>query len=313
MNKLIKYLKKQKNENFLLRTLWFKSLRFRRKRSLKLKDIEVINQQYNDAFGVYPDLKNPKTFYEKLNWLKLNYRNDLMPIVADKYKVHEYLRNKGYDKYLNEILGYWTDIKNFDTSELPTRFVLKATHASGDGWNLIVKNKSDVNWATFRLVMKEWLSQKIDWMGREWHYGGMTPGIICEKYLEDESGELRDYKIHCFNGKPEMIYVCTGRYTGKKKKYYYSTDWQFFNNTIESQAGLTVDQIPKPENLEKMLQLAAELSSPFPYVRVDFYNVNGKIYFGELTFFDFAGFKSSFTAEAQLELGQKLKLPEANI
>lgn len=302
-----------KNHNHFMRFLWFKTLAYREKRSKEKSDIECIKSGFTRAFGYEPNLGNPQTFYEKLNWMKLHYRNDLMPIVADKYLVHDYLRGEGYSYLLNDIIGVWDSVDEFNEKELPDRFVLKATHASGTGWNLIVKDKASVAWFPFKKVMRQWLKQKIDWMGREWHYAEMTPRIICEKYLEDESGELRDYKFHCFGGVAKFVSVFYGRYSGDGKHHFsLDREWHLLPLTFDSVNNPSDFNMDKPANLDEMFNLAEKLSKPFPYVRVDFYNVKGKIYFGEFTFFNASGFSSSFTDEAQRIIGEWLILPCAN-
>lgn len=307
-----KKLIKLKNDNMWLRLLWFYSLVVRAKKSKWLSDEDLIKRNFKLAFGQEPDLENPKTFYEKLNWMKLNYRNKLLPIVCDKYLVHEYIRSRGYGHLLNNVIGVWDNVDSFDENKLPERFVLKATHASGNGWSLIVKNKKEIAWYPFKMVMRQWLKQGIEWMGREWHYGEMTPRIICEKYLEDESGELRDYKFHCFAGEPKFVNVCIGRFSNHKQFLCFNRNWELLPFTKDALAVGADFTLEKPENLEEMFNLAKDISKEFPYVRVDFYNVNGRIYFGELTFFDFSGFSSPYTPEAQKTIGNWLTLPKAN-
>lgn len=302
-----------KNDNYYLRWLWFKSIQSRARKAAKISDMDCITANFLKSFGREPDLTKPLLFYEKLNWLKLNYRNELMPVLSDKYLVHRYLTEKGYGSLLNDILGVWDSIKDFDENILPEKFVLKASHASGTAWLEVVKDKSRIKWAPLKKVMNEWLHTKIDWMGREWHYGSMTPRIIAERYLEDETGELRDYKFHCFNGVPKFVNVCIGRFTGSKQFICMDLDWNVLPFTSDA-LNLPEDiKIRKPDNFDKMIELAREFSKGFPYIRVDFYNVKGKIYFGEFTFFDFGAFAGPYTSEAQKTIGNWLTLPEANI
>lgn len=309
---LRKKLVKLKNDNPYLKLLWFKHLARRASKAESIPDREWIEIAFERTFGRKPDLDNPNTFYEKINWLKLNYRNSIMPIVSDKYLVHQYLKNNGYSELLNDLIGVWDNANDFCADKLPDKFVLKASHASGTAWSLIVKDKNNVNWNATRMVMRQWLKQKIDWMGREWHYGEMKPRIICEKYLEDESGELRDYKFHCFGGVPRYVNVCIGRFTKHKQFLCFDRNWNLLPFTNDA-LNLSNDfNLERPKNIDRMFELASELSKGFPYVRVDFYNVNGKIYFGEFTFFDFSGFASPYTDEAQRVIGSWLTLPEAN-
>lgn len=312
---LRKKLVKLKNNNPYLKLLWFKRLARRAKKAEKIPDRKWIEESYEKIIGEKINLDNPQTYYEKLNWLKLHYRNELMPIVADKYAVRQFLIDKGHGDLLNDILGVWDNVDDFNPNDLPERFVLKASHASGTAWNLIVKDKSQINWNATRMVMHQWLKQKIDWMGREWHYGDMKPRIICEKYLEDESGELRDYKFHCFNGHPKIVSIFTGRFTGNKMELMHDLDGKLLPYTPEAEELLRKNpefRIPLPKNFHKMIAIAEDLCKPFPMVRIDFYNVNGTIYFGEFTFFDGSAFEDGYTDKAQRIIGSWLTLPEAN-
>lgn len=307
-NKLINL----KNHNSWVKLLWFYSLKLRRNKAKKISDIECIRDGYHAGFGKYPDLENPQTFYENVNWLKLHYRNPLMPIVADKYEVRKYLQDLGYGYLLNDMLGVWDNVKDIDINSLPEKFVIKATHASGNAWSRVIKDKSKVDWFAFKQVMKMWLKLKIDWLGREWHYAEMTPRVIAEKYLEDEHGELRDYKIHCFNGKAYMMDVCIGRFTKNKRWYSFDRNGKDLRITFDSIKYSDGDRIKLPENFNEMIELAEELAKPFPCVRVDFYNVDGKIIFGEFTFFDSSGFSSIYTDEGLKLIGSWMNLPQAN-
>lgn len=310
-----KVLVKLKNDNPWIRLLWFHRLAIRAEKSKLISDEELISKKYKLTFGKEPDLVNPKTYYEKLNWLKLHYRNELMPIVADKFTVRKYLTDLGYQDLLNDIYGCWDKIEDFDVDSLPVKFVLKATHASGTAWFKIVMDNKKVNWFAYRKIMKQWLKQNIAWMGREWHYAGMTPRIIAEKFLKDESGELRDYKFHCFNGEPKFVSIFTGRFTKNKMELVHDFNGKLLPFTSEAIDLLDENpdfHIPFPDNFEKMKKIAEDLCKPFPMVRVDFYCVNGKIYFGEFTFFDGSGLVAGYTDEAQLKIGAMLILPEAN-
>lgn len=315
MKSLKKKISKIKNKNPWLKYVWFKVLKQRERKARKISDIECIIYNYYNAFGNYPSLENPKFFFEKLQWLKLNYRNPLMPIVSDKFLVHQYLKDLGYGYLLNHIIGVWDNIKDFNPNELPQRFVLKATHSSGDAWNLIVRNNHKFNWFANKKVMSEWLNNSIDWLGREWHYGEMKPRIIGEEYLEDSKGELVDYKFHCINGEPQFVIICMGRYTEKKRFLTFDKAWNILPFTNDSKEYINKNiKLPSlPQNYDEMWKLAGELSKPFPYVRVDFYNVDGKIYFGEFTFFSSSGFKGPYSEEAQKYMGDAICLPEANV
>ncbi|MCH5218007.1 MAG: hypothetical protein J1F07_05595 [Muribaculaceae bacterium] len=309
---LKKALLRAREKNLWLKILWFKSLRIRKKMSEK-KDLKSRIEKSFIKTHTYPfSIDHPITYADKLNWLKLYYRNPLMPIAADKYEVRNYLKELGYEYLLNEVLGVWETIDDFDISSLPSKFVLKSTHGSGPNWITIVKDKTDINWKAQKRLMKEWLSNSIEWMGGEWHYGEMKPRIIAEKFIEEPGGGLTDYKIHCFNGKTAYILVCLGRAEGKLKFYCMSPDWKILkvNKTgIEAPKDLV---IPKPSNMEEMIRIAEDLSKPFPVVRMDFYDINNKIIFGEFTFFTNGGFDNGLTYEGQKMMGKLITLPEPN-
>ena len=306
---LRKKLVKLKNKNPYLRYLWLKQLAKQKKKELLLDEKEAVSRLYYNRAQKVLDLDNPKAYTEKLQWLKLYYRNDLMPVLADKYLVRDYLNNLGLSNILNDLYKVYESVDDFNLDELPDKFVLKATHASG--WNLIVKDKSKIDWWIWKKHMKYWLTHDIAWMGREWHYAEMTPRIICERYLEDESGSLTDYKCFCFNGEPKFIYV---HVKGKEEFLnYYDSDWNLlpfydidFSNPNEQH------DIQKPVFLDKILSLSAQLSKPFPFVRIDFYIENNNLRFGEFTFFPGSGRADIRPLEWDFKIGEWLTLPEAN-
>lgn len=269
----------------------------------KISDEEFVKKFYYNAFNKELNLENPKTFNEKLNWMKINYKNENATICADKYEVRKYLQDRGYGWLLNDLIGVYDKVEDIHIDKLPSKFVLKGTH--GSGWNLIVKDKNKISWTPWKLVMKSWLKQNFYYYGREWVYKNMKPRIICEKYLEDNNGELLDYKIYCFNGQPKFIQVDVDRFKNHTANYY-DTEWNTMPFQYDDEnSGRIID---KPKNLNEMVEVSKNLSKEFPHVRVDFYEVNGKLYFGELTFFT-----SSATGRFQPEeydeiIGSWLKL-----
>jgi len=252
-----------------------------------LPDKLFINLFYREAYGYFPNLNNPKTFDEKLQWYKLYYRVPLMTTLTDKYEVRLYLEDKGFSGILNELYGVYNSVDKIDFSKLPERFVIKATH--GSGMNIICKDKESLNWETSRRLMNKWLKRNWYHFGREWPYKNIRPRLICEKYLENkEFEELIDYKFYCYNNKPEMLFVCTGRFSPGGLKYSaYDMDW----NRISVYKGRPSSDIvmEKPDNLQAMITIASELCQGFPFIRVDLYSVKGKIVFGELTFYPDSG------------------------
>lgn len=252
-----------------------------------ISDKKAVLKFYKKKTGKTLDLENPQTLGEKLNWYKLNGRIPLMQQCADKVAMRDYVTEKGYSDCLNDIHAVYSRVKDIDIDALPDKFALKAAH--GSHMNIIVTDKSKENWKKHKLMMGTWLRQNIAWGGREWVYKDMPRRIIAEKYLEDASGELRDYKFFCFNGKPTYMQYDSGRYHGKHLRNYYDMDMKF----IPVRDDVPSDETNKPEIsteiFEKMKIMATDLAEPFQHVRVDFYLVNDKIYIGELTFFHNGG------------------------
>lgn len=273
----------------------------------KYDDYTFINMRY-EKLGRTLNLADPQRYTEKLQWLKLFWRDDLARICSDKYEVRAYLKDLGYGALLNDLIAVYESVDDFDLSKLPERFVVKAAH--GSGWNLIVKDKSKVNWFLWKKIMRSWMRQNLYWFGREWNYENQKPRIIVEKYLEDDSGELRDFKVFCMNGEPRYIQIDENRATNHKRAYVDCEGMRL--PMADSQAHGTDLKIRFGENQREMIRLASELSKPFPSVRVDFYDCGGKIYFGELTFFDGSGFYSFNPDEWDYKFGAMLKLPTPN-
>lgn len=272
-----------------------------------LGDYGLICKLYS-KLGLELNLKDPQRYTEKLQWLKLFYRDDIMPICSDKYLVRNYLKENGYDYLLNELIASYTDVKDIDIESLPNSFVIKASH--GSGWNLIVKDKSKINWYIWKKIMRSWMKQDLSWFGAEWNYANPTPRIIVEKYLEDDSGSLRDYKIICANGEPKYFQIDESRFTNHKWAFT-DLDGNLLPMTQGySMGGLT--EIKFTDIQYQMIKIARELSKPFINVRVDFYECNGKIYFGELTFFDGSGFFNFQPDEWDYIWGKNITLPAPN-
>jgi len=310
-NKIREFLVSLKNRNPWLLFIWHENLRKKGISDLrKYSDLEAVNKLYFEFSGKYPDLDTPKTFSEKQQWLKLYYKNPLMNICADKFKVREFLLQKGYGNILSNVLGYYQKIEDLDVNELPKSCVLKASH--GSGWNLIVKDKDLISWYAWKKVMKSWLHSNIFWPGREISYKDMEPGILCEEFMEDESGQLMDYKFFCFNGEPKFIQTNKGRGTKKHAQNFYDLDWRILPFGKDLQP-LPEVIISKPNCFDEMLDISKDLSKEFPFVRVDLYEVNNKVIFGEFTFFPKSGLPDFRPIKYDLILGEKVKLPEKSL
>ena len=252
-----------------------------------LPDSLYIQIYYFIRFKRLCNLKNPKTYNEKLQWLKLNDKNPEYMKMVDKYEVKEYVSKIIGDDYIIPTLGVWDKFDDIDFDKLPNQFVLKCTHDS-EGL-VIVKDKNELDIESAREKINTALKYNFYYIGREWPYKNIKPRIIAEEYVEDSVyGELRDYKFFCFNGEPKAMFIATERSKGNVKFDYFDLD--FNNLSIIQNYPNAQKNIEKPTQFEKMIELSKILSKDMPHVRVDFYEVNGKLYFGELTFYHFSGF-----------------------
>lgn len=265
---------------------------------------------YRLRFHSKLNLKNPKTFNEKIQWLKLNDRNPEYIKIVDKYEVRKIIKEKIGGEYLVPIYGVWDTFEQIDFEKLPEKFVLKCTHDSGGV--VICKNKNDLDKEKAKKKIEKCLKNNFYYIAREWPYKKVKPRIICEQYLEDsQNKELIDYKIMCFNGNPKCLFVCIDRESNSGLKLnFYDLDW---NKLPFKRRYPNFDRkIQKPKQFDKMLELAKKLSKDIPFVRVDFYEVNEKIYFGELTLFPGGGFEEFTPSKYDEELGSWINLKAIN-
>lgn len=248
--------------------------------------------------GYKLDLENPKTYNQKLQWVKLNYKNPLLPKLVDKYTVRDYIGEKA-PELLTKL--YWNgfDAKDIPWDELPDKFVIKVTH--GSGYNIICKDKSALDIKACTKKINKWLKEKFLRCYGEWFYGVEKPRIIIEEFLDNGTNkEPEDYKIFCFNGKPKYVIVDTDRFAGHKRNVY-DLEWNLLDNvTMNFPNDKPID---KPSKLTELLKYAEILSEALPHVRVDLYVVNDKLYFGELTFANGSGFDKITPFEFDVELG----------
>ncbi len=275
-----------------------------------ISDEKFLKKKYKKIFGKEINLQEPKTFNEKLQWLKLNDRNPKYTNLVDKYEVRKYIKDTIGEKYLIHLIGAWDKFDDIDFSKLPNQFVLKCTHDSGG--IIICKDKSQLDLDKVRKKMNKCLRKNYYYHSREWPYKNIEPRIICEEYMVDESGtELKDYKIMCFNGKAKCLFICLNRDSKKGLNVdFYDMEWNPMPFERHYPSSGTI--IPKPKSFDKMVELAEKLSEDIPFVRVDFYDINGKLYFGELTFYPGAGFEE-FTPESyDYKLGSWIELPNIN-
>ena len=269
-----------------------------------LPDKPYLELIYYAHFGKKLDLKNPKTFNEKLQWLKLYDRNPEYTRMVDKYEAKQYVAEKIGEEYIIPTLGVWDDPDQIDFGALPDQFVLKCTHDSGG--LVICRDKSRLNIEEAKEKLKKRLKFMYFYWGREWPYKNVKPRVIAEKYMEDESGtELKDYKVMCFEGEPKLIQVHRGRF-GEHTQDFYDTQWQ----KLEITQGFPYSEtkMDRPVFLEEMLTLSKKLSQNLHQVRVDWYYVEHQLYFGELTFFDGAGFDGFEPDEYDEIIGSWIKI-----
>lgn len=299
INKLYKLIK---NPGLLLFKLDNKNI-------IRLKDEMYLKIQYRLKFNKKLDLKKPKTFNEKLQWLKLNDRNPDYIKMVDKFEAKKYVAGLIGDEYIIPTLGVWDSFDDINFDTLPNRFVLKCTHDSGG--LVICKDKSSFNYEDARKKLTNWLNINFYYSSREWPYKNIKPRIIAEEYMEDEkSAELVDYKFFCFNGCPKFIYVSEGLSNHSTAKMDF-LDMNYEKVPFKREDYKNFEKLPlRPVNFEKMKELAINLSKNITFIRVDFYEINGKLYFGELTFFPCAGFIKFSPEEWDRKLGDMLILSE---
>ena len=261
---------------------------------------------YYLTFNKRLNLKNPQTFNEKLQWLKLYNRRPEYTTMVDKYAAKEYVAGIIGEEHIIPTLGVWDSFDEIDFDALPDQFVLKTTHDSGSV--VVCRDKSRLDKDKAREILTKSLDNDFYLQGREWPYKNVPRRIIAEEFMVDESGfELKDYKYYCFDGKAKFMYIVSGRQTHDKVFHYYDMD---FNKIPMEWAAPVSDKIDKqPPTFYKMKELAEKLAQGQPHVRIDFYDVNGSIYFGEITFFGNNGFAHFKPEEWDKKIGDWLKLP----
>ena len=261
---------------------------------------------YRSFFHKPLDLENPKTYNEKLQWMKLYDRKPLYCQLADKIAVRRIVAEKIGPEYLIPMVGGpWDDPEQIDFDALPEQFVLKCNH--GSSTNIICKNKAELNIPQTKAQLAKWMKKNGFQYGREWPYSQIKPQIYAERYMEDAvDKELRDYKIFCFQGKPEVMLVVTDRQNQEKQTGFDYFDTQFRHLPFEWVKPNAQVCPEKPRGFEQMLELAEKLAAGIENVRVDLYSVNGKIYFGEYTLFHASGFAPFYPSQWDETFGKML-------
>ena len=272
-----------------------------------LKDKVFLSYRYESIFKKKLNLVNPQTYNEKIQWLKLNDRKDIYTTMVDKYEAKRYVANIIGEEYVIPTIGVYNSFDEIDFDKLPKQFVIKCTHDSGGV--IVVKDKNKLNIDDVKSLISKSLKTNFYYRGREWPYKNVKPRIIIEPYLEDKKvHELRDYKFFAFSGKVKLMFIASNR-QGKGDTYFDFFDRNFKHLDIINGHPMNPKGVEKPKNYKKMIELAEKLSNKVPQVRIDFYEINGKIYFGEITFYHWSGFTPFEPEEWDLKLGKLIELP----
>ncbi len=274
--------------------------------SMLLPDKVYLKLLFKLKMGYTLNLEHPQTFNEKLQWMKLYDRNPIYTMMVDKYEVKKYVSAIIGEKYVIPTIGIWDSVEGIDFNSLPDQFVLKTTHGGGSCGVVICKDKTRFNVDECKEKLAKAMKQNIFQHHREWPYKNVPPRIIAEEYITDGSGELNDYKYYCFNGEPKMFFIASDRDTEVHFDYF---DMDFNHLPFEQGGPNAPRELQRPQSMEEMKNIAAKLSQNIPHVRVDLYNVDGRIYFGELTFFDSSGFAFFNPQEWDYILGSWMNLP----
>lgn len=303
-----------------LRRLWKAGTRYLRDKSYrfwinatlglydKMPDAEYLKRAFRASMGKELNLEKPRTFNEKLQWLKLYDRKPQYTAMVDKYEAKNYVAERIGEEYIIPTLGVWDSFDQIDFDSLPEQFVLKCTHDSGG--LVICRNKSLLDKATAKEKIQSSLKVNYYYHGREWPYKDVKPRIIAETYMEDNQGleSLPVYKIMTFGGIPKIIQTIQNDKKPNASIDYFDTNW----NLLDLRQNYPNSKKPfdAPETLEQMLKLAEKLSVGTHFLRVDFYQVNGKVYFSECTFYSDSGMAAFYPEQWDLTLGNWIQLPE---
>ena len=272
-----------------------------------LNDKAYLKLLYKNIFNKNLDLDNPKTFDEKLQWLKLYNRKPEYTMTSDKYEVKKYISEKIGKEQVIPTIGIYNKFEEIDFSKLPNKFVIKCTHDSGG--NVICRDKDNFDIESARNKINKSLKRNYYYIAREWPYKNIKPRILIEEYMEDKDNkfELNDYKIYCFNGEPGFTLVCTGRFTkDATTETFFDKNWKVLPFTEGNHLRDTTTKEQK--NFKKMLEFSRKLAKGIPHVRIDWYEVNNKLYFGEITFFTEGGFEKFQPDEWNYKFGDMIDL-----
>lgn len=302
MNKILKYIKHPSNIIIYLSNKGFFKY---------IDDKKYLKIKYKLIMGKKIDLQNPQTFNEKLQWLKLYDRNHQYTQMVDKYEAKKYVASIIGEEYIIPTIGIYNSFDEIDFKKLPNKFVIKCTHDSGG--LILCKNKEKLDIAKAKKKIDKCMKNNYYYKHREWPYKNVKPRIIIEEYLEDKIiKKMIDYKFFSFNGNPKIMYVSDNSHTDNQHCCFYDMNYKKLDIKRKDYQEFE-KEIKKPNNFEKMIEFSKILSKDIPHVRVDWYEINGKLYFGELTFFTCSGFIPFDPEEWDYKLGEMLKLPDKKI
>lgn len=269
-------------------------------------EVDYLKASFRRIHGYELKLENPQTLLEKIQWIKLYGNLERFSKYVDKYEVRQYVKEQIGSQYLVPLIGVYQKVEEIDVKSLPNAFVMKATH--GSNWNVVVKDKSKLDWPAACAKARKWLSKNYYKGSGERNYKPLKGRIIIESFLKDPSGDLMDYKFFCFHGKPAYIQVHGDRFRDHKSDLY-DLEWKKLPCTFQYKH--FAKPVEKPKRLTEMIKIAGKLAHRFPLVRVDLYYTNDHIYFGELTFTPGNGSKP-LTFEYDLKMGKLLDLTKYN-
>lgn len=271
-------------------------------------DEKYLKKLFRLNMGKELNLDNPQTFSEKLQWLKLHNRKPEYTQMVDKVEVKKYVADIIGEEYIIPTLGVYNSVDEIDFEALPNQFVLKTTHGGGGGGVVVCKDKATLNIADCKRKLQRSMKHNIYWHLREWPYKNVKPRIIAEKFITDSKGEINDFKFSCYNGVAEDVMICLDRASGDTKFYFFNKEWnllRYNKRGIDAPMNFT---LPKPQNIELMFDLASKLAHGTPYLRVDLYNVDGQVYFGEMTFYPSSGMDANLLTESDILFGSKIRI-----
>lgn len=289
-------------------------IRFKILNMLKfLPDKSMLKLQYRIKTGRKLNLKSPKRYTEKIQWYKLNYRTPLMTKCSDKYEVRSYVEEKNLSKYLTDLYGVYESVEDINFELLPNSFAIKYTN--GSGANYFVHNKKNEDIEKIKELVNNWVEAKQSDYGREWSYYNVKPRIIVEELIErDDNNDLPDYKFFCFDGKVKYLYTMVDYVDNHEngRCSFFTPDFVQLPYRRSEYKEIN-REIPKPSEFQEMIEIAEILSADFPHVRVDLYNIKGRVIFGELTFYNASGYTIFTPDEFDFILGNEFNLPKKRL